>query len=219
MADEVKLLDSWPSMFGMRVRIALAEKGVAYEYVEEDLSNKSPLLLQMNPIHKKIPVLVHNGKPICESSIIVQYIDEVWSDKVPLLPSDPYERAQARFWVDFIDKKLYDAGRKIWTTKGEEHEASKKDLIGVLKQLEEVLGEKAYFGGECLGFVDLALVGFSTWFHTYETIGNFSTEAECPKIVGWMKRCMQKESVSKALADPKKIYDFVLQMKKKFGID
>lgn len=102
----MKLLDFWPSMFGMRVRIALAEKGVAYEYVEEDLKNKSPLLLQMNPIHKKIPVLIHNGKPVCESSIIVEYIDEVWKDNAALLPSDPYQRAQARFWVDFIDNKV-----------------------------------------------------------------------------------------------------------------
>ena len=106
MGEEVKLLDFWPSMFGMRVKIALAEKGVAYEYVEQDLRNKSPLLLQMNPIHKQIPVLIHNGKPICKSSIIVEYIDEFWKDKASLLPSDPYERAQARFWVDFIDKKV-----------------------------------------------------------------------------------------------------------------
>ncbi|KAL9322050.1 hypothetical protein ACSQ67_010103 [Phaseolus vulgaris] len=49
MADEVVLLDFWPSPFGMRVRIALAEKGINYEYKEEDLKNKSPLLLQMNP--------------------------------------------------------------------------------------------------------------------------------------------------------------------------
>lgn len=106
MADELILLDFWPSMFGIRVRITLAEKGLKYEYKEEDLSNKSPLLLQMNPVHKKIPVLVHNGKPICESSIIVQYIDEVWPGNSPLLPSDPYQRAQARFWVDYIDKKV-----------------------------------------------------------------------------------------------------------------
>lgn len=104
--DEVVLLDFWASMFGMRVRIALAEKCVKYEYVEEDLRNKSPLLLKSNPIFKKIPVLLHNGKPVCESLIIVQYIDEVWSDKAPLLPVDPYHRAQARFWADFIDKKV-----------------------------------------------------------------------------------------------------------------
>lgn len=64
----------------MRVRIALAEKGIEYELKEEDLvNNRSPFLLKMNPIHKKIPVLIHNGKPVCESLIAVQYIDEVWT--------------------------------------------------------------------------------------------------------------------------------------------
>ncbi|TYH06921.1 hypothetical protein ES288_A08G191500v1 [Gossypium darwinii] len=76
MAEEVVLLDFWLSMFGMRSRIALAEKGIKYEYEEEDLWNKSALLLQTNPVHKKIPVLIHNGKPICESLIQVQYINE-----------------------------------------------------------------------------------------------------------------------------------------------
>ncbi|KAF2594361.1 hypothetical protein F2Q70_00044425 [Brassica cretica] len=107
MAEEVILLDYWSSMFGMRTRVALEEKGVKYKYREEDLSNKSPLLLEMNPIHMKIPVLIHKGKPICESIIQVQYIDEVWPDTNPILPFDPYQRAQARFWSDYIDKKVY----------------------------------------------------------------------------------------------------------------
>lgn len=106
MAEELILLDEWLSMFGMRARIALAEKGIKYEYKEEDLENKSQMLLKMNPIHKKIPVLIHKGKPISESIIIVEYIDEVWKDKVPFLPSDPYQKAQARFWADFVNKKV-----------------------------------------------------------------------------------------------------------------
>ncbi|CAL5204453.1 unnamed protein product [Lathyrus oleraceus] len=115
MADEVILLDYWPSLFGMRLRIALAEKGINYKYKDEDLRNKSPLLLQMNPIHKKISILIHNGKPDCESLIAVQYIDEVWNDKSHLLPSDPYQRSQARFWADFGDKKIYEIRRNLWT--------------------------------------------------------------------------------------------------------
>lgn len=106
MAEEVVLLDSWASPFGMRVRIALAEKGINYEYKEEDFWNKSPLFLQMNPVHKKVPVLIHKGKPICESLIVVQYIDEVWFNTNPLLPSDPYQRAEGRFWADYVDKKV-----------------------------------------------------------------------------------------------------------------
>ena len=105
-SDQVTLLDLWVSPFAMRVKIALAEKGIEFESREEDLSNKSPLLLEMNPVKKQIPVLIHNGKPVCESLIIVQYIDEVWTHKSPLLPRDPCQRAHARFWADYIDKKV-----------------------------------------------------------------------------------------------------------------
>ncbi|KAH6755313.1 glutathione S-transferase TAU 19 [Perilla frutescens var. hirtella] len=219
MAEKVTLLDFYASMFGMRARVALAEKGIEYEFREEDLHNKSQFLLEMNPVHKKIPVLIHNGKPVCESLIIVEYIDEVWNQKSPLLPSDPYERAQARFWADYIDKKVYDAGKRIFLTKGEEQEAAKKELIEILKQLESQLGDKPFFGGDAFGFVDVALITFSCWFHTYETSGEFSIEEHCPKLIWWVKRCMQKQSVSKSLADPKKVYDFALVLKKKLGVE
>ncbi|TYH35422.1 hypothetical protein E1A91_D13G183800v1 [Gossypium mustelinum] len=219
MAEEVVLLDFWPSPFGMRSRIALAEKGIKYEYKEEDLRNKSALLLQMNPVHKKIPVLIHNGKPVCESLIQVQYIDEVWHDKAPLLPSDPYQKATARFWADYVDKKIYDLGSRVWKTKGEEQATAKKEFIETLKLMEKELGDKPYFGGESLGYVDVAFIPFYSWFYAYEKCGNFSIEAECPKLIAWAKRCMQKESVAKSLPDQQKVYDFILEMKKRFGIE
>ncbi|CAL5393703.1 unnamed protein product [Camellia sinensis] len=213
MADEVILLDFWPSVFGMRVRIALAEKGIEYEYRGEDLWNKkSSLLLEMNPVHKKIPVLIHNGKPVCESLVIVEYIDEVWNDRAPLLPSNPYHKAQARFWADYVHKMVNDLGRKIQWSRGEKQEAAKKEFIECLKVLEGELGEKPYFGGETFGFVDIALVPSYSWFYTYETVGNFSVEAECPKLIAWAKRCFEKESVSKSLPDQHKVYNFAMAL-------
>ena len=218
MANEVVLLDFWPSPFGMRVRIALAEKEVKYEYRDENLRDKSELLLKMNPVHKKIPVLIHNNKPVCESLIIVEYIDEVWSDKYPLLPSHPYQRAQARFWADFVEKKTYTTGRNIWSTKGTEQEAAIKEFIDHLKLLEQELGDKPYFGGDKFGYVDLTFIPYYSWFHAYETLGNFKIEESCPKIIEWAKRCMERESVAKALPDQKKVYEFVLELKKMYGL-
>ncbi|KAK4714080.1 hypothetical protein R3W88_019987 [Solanum pinnatisectum] len=217
--NDVVLLDFWASSFGMRLRIALALKGIQYEGREENLFDKSPLLLEMNSVHKKIPVLIHNGKPICESLIILEYIDQVWHDKYPLLPSDSYDRSQARFWADYIDKKIYSTGRRVWSGKGEDQEEAKKEFIEIFKTLEGELGDKTYFGGdENLGFVDVALVPFTSWFYSYETCANFSIEAECPKLVAWAKRCMQIECVSNSLPHPHKIYAYVLELKNKFGL-
>ncbi|XP_052179259.1 probable glutathione S-transferase parC isoform X1 [Diospyros lotus] len=218
--DELILLNSWASPFGARVRIAMAEKGInQYELREEDLFSMSPLLLKMNPVHRKVPVLIHNGKPICESMNIVQYIDEVavFNGKPALLPPDPYSRSKARFWADFIDQKVYGTMRKITRNRGEEQVRAKEELIETLKVLERELGEKPYFGGE-FGFVDIALVPFYSRFYAVETLGNFRIEAECPKLVAWARRCLLKETVSNSLPDPLKVYEWVLYVNDKFGI-
>jgi glutathione S-transferase len=105
---DLKLLGMVVSPFVVRVRMALHLKGVSYEYMEQDLFNKGELLLRYNPVHKKVPVLVHDGKPICESLAIVQYVDEVWAAPTSpsILPADPHERAVARFWAAYADDKV-----------------------------------------------------------------------------------------------------------------
>jgi glutathione S-transferase len=98
-ADDLKVLGLWTSPFVIRVRIVLNLKGLAYEYVEEDLGNKSALLLSSNPVHKIVPVLLHAGRPVNKSQIILQYIDKVWAGTGPaVLSRDPYERVAALFW-------------------------------------------------------------------------------------------------------------------------
>jgi glutathione S-transferase len=104
----LKLLGLTVSPFVIRVRMALQLKGIGYEYVEQDLFIKGELLLMCNPVHKKVPVLIHDGKPICESLAIVQYVDEVWAATgTSILPADPYERAHARFWAAYADSKVF----------------------------------------------------------------------------------------------------------------
>ncbi|KAF5727360.1 putative Glutathione S-transferase tau 7 [Tripterygium wilfordii] len=160
MAEEVKLFGMWASPFSRRVELALKLKGIQYEYIEEDLSNKSPLLLKYNPVHKKIPVLVHNGKPIAESLVILQYIDETWKNN-PILPQDPYDRAMAHFWAKFVQEKVLRTMSKAYTCKQEEQEQNRNEVFEQLKILEKELNGKDFFGGDTVGYVDIMAFGMA----------------------------------------------------------
>ncbi|KAF3794233.1 Glutathione transferase GST 23 [Nymphaea thermarum] len=151
-SEDVVLYGTWSSSFVDRVKWALKMKGVEYQFVEEDLLNKSPMLLQYNPVHKKVPVLVHAGKPIAESTVILQYIDEVWPQN-PIMPEDPYDRATARFWAKFIDEK-----EAVWAAIGpctNEPGKNVEPALAALRVLDDHLGGRKFFSGDTIGYVDL----------------------------------------------------------------
>ncbi|GAA0169227.1 transferase [Lithospermum erythrorhizon] len=104
--EGVKLVGFWVSPYVHRVKCALKMKGIEYEYIEEDIYSKSPLLLELNPVYKQVPVFVHNGKVLAESRIILEYIDETWKNTQLLLPQDPHQKAMARFWAEFSDNQV-----------------------------------------------------------------------------------------------------------------
>ncbi|RZC79544.1 hypothetical protein C5167_003891 [Papaver somniferum] len=158
LVNDLKLVSGLNSS-RFQVNCALQLKGVKYEYIEDDLSNKSDLLLQYNPIHKKVPVLLHGGKPIVESLIILEYIEETWPDKYSILPKDPYERSKARFWTKFMGDQETKEKKKF------------NEILDILKTIEEHgLGDKKFFSGDDMGFVDLAFGTFMRWLKVAEEI-------------------------------------------------
>ncbi|XP_062205382.1 probable glutathione S-transferase GSTU6 [Phragmites australis] len=214
--DELKLLGMWASPFVLRVQLALSLKGLSYEYVEEDLKNKSELLLKSNPVHNKVPVLLHNGKPICESSIIVQYIDEAFSGTGPsLIPADPYERALARFWAAYVDDKMLAAWNQSSRGKTEEERAEgKKQSAVAVENLEGALREcgkgKPFFGGDSVGYVDVMLGGLLGWVRAAEELQGVKhfDPARTPLLAAWAESFGALDAIRPVMHDVNRLVEF-----------
>ncbi|KAI7736374.1 hypothetical protein M8C21_023679 [Ambrosia artemisiifolia] len=154
----VKLLGIWQSPFVLRVKLALSLKGVEYEYIEDDILNKSSMLLQYNPVYKKVPVLVHNGKPMAESLVILEYIDEIWKNH-PLLPEDPFQKARSRFWAKFVDDKFVPMIIRMLRITSDQKDNAAKETREILKTLEGSLDpNKPFPEDKSLSFMDIEIV-------------------------------------------------------------
>ncbi|KAG8092356.1 hypothetical protein GUJ93_ZPchr0012g21925 [Zizania palustris] len=207
--DELKLLGMFASPFALRVKLALSFKGLSFEYVEEDLRNKSELLVVANPVHRKVPVLIHNGLPVCESMVIVQYLDEAFPGAgAPFLPSDPYDRAVARFWASYIDEKLFSAWVALFAAKTEEEKAEgTKQTLAAAETLEGALREcskgKPFFGGDAIGYVDVALGGFAAYVHAFEEVHGLRQfdAARTPLLAAWLARFVELDSAKAVMPD------------------
>jgi len=94
------------STCSQRVRFVLAAKGLEFEEVKLDLfagDQLKPDYLQLNP-NGLVPTLVHDGTAIVDSSVITEYLDEVFPEPERFVPEEAAERAAMRSLMRFIDE-------------------------------------------------------------------------------------------------------------------
>jgi glutathione S-transferase len=105
----LELYHSVNSVCAQKVRVALAEK--SQEYREHLMTLRgdqfSPEYMKLNPM-AVVPTLVHDGRPVIESSVILYYIDEAFPNP-PLMPRDPHLRARVRQFNKMIDEYVHNS--------------------------------------------------------------------------------------------------------------
>ena len=112
---ELYYLEEADSICSNRVLMTLAEKGID-DFVRRRIvlmngDQFKPEYLRLNP-KAQVPTLVHDGKPIRESSIICSYVDDL-ADAPALKPADPGRRAEMQEWIKDCDETGYQATASI----------------------------------------------------------------------------------------------------------
>ncbi|XP_062116513.1 glutathione S-transferase U10-like [Humulus lupulus] len=213
--DTVTLYGFWASPYAKRVELALKLKGIPYEYVEEDFPNKSSELIRYNPVYKKVPVLVHNGKAISESLVILEYIDETWKTGPKLLPDDPYKRAQVRFWASFLEQLFGSMLTALKSSTGEAQHKAFMEVSHKLELLEE--GLKNFYpdctriDGASVGLLDLVMVSmFGGKRVQEEVLGiNVIDHDKTPLLSAWITALGDIPLVKEALPPHDKLVAFL----------
>jgi len=101
----IELYNSPSSTCSQKVRLSLAEKGI--EFVDRRVNTHAnehlqPEYLKLNP-NGVVPTLVHDGNVICDSSVICEYLEDVFPTP-SLVPVAPVERAHLRAWLRFVEE-------------------------------------------------------------------------------------------------------------------
>ena len=200
----IKLYHDVPSTNCDRVKIVLADKGLAWEGIWVKLGKmeqKSAEHLTRNP-YGKIPVIDDDGKLLFESCIINEYLDEKYPNP-PLQPKDPYLRARGRILIDYFLDYLHEP---YWTLRGEmikKNQAerdqkliaeTRKEVATRLQYLEESLSDKPYFLGD-YSLTDIAMLPRFPRLEQYGVLPN----AALPKLSAWFERMKQRPSVQASL--------------------
>ncbi len=179
------LYDAARCPYCARVRIVLAEKGVEYEAIEIDLSDRPAWIYEKNTTGR-VPVLEEDGWLLPESAVIMEYLEERYPEPA-LLAADAAERALARLWIfrhDHLTKPYYALRR------GEEGAGDRLDQE--LAKLDAALEARPWLGGAAYGLADAAYV---PWLLRMRDMLGVPLDP-FPALVDWLDRLLDRPAVA-----------------------
>ncbi|MGB3313948.1 MAG: glutathione S-transferase family protein [Albidovulum sp.] len=209
MSPKLTLISHHLCPYVQRVAIALAEKGMAFERVDIDLANKPDWFLKLSPTGKT-PVLVVDGQPIFESSVILEYLEEVGPN--PLHPADPLERAGHRGWMEYGSSILSDISGLYNASDAEGFAAKSDALRAKLARVEDRLPGGDLFDPKGLSLPDAVFAPVFRYFDTLDAVGDIAGLGHMPKLARWRAALSARPSVRTAVAAdyPARLKDFLL---------
>lgn len=197
----LRLYDHPLSPYAQKVKLALIEKGIAFEAVlpanlgSGDAAKEFALA---NP-RAEVPALIDDGFAVFDSTIILEYIEEKWPSPA-LLPSSPEGRARLRMIEDAMDTH-YEAinwglaelryfGRATGALAEHIETTAAGQVAGWHAWLESQLGDATWFNGDQFGWGDICVIPYingSAGFDLAPPPGS--------RLFAWLQRANERASV------------------------
>jgi glutathione S-transferase/RNA polymerase-associated protein len=192
------------SPYAQKVKIALSEKGVAFECRLPDfLSGSDPAFAAANP-RLEVPALVDGDTRVFDSTIILEYVEDRWPEP-PLLPPTPAERARVRMIEEVCDT-YYEAinwaaleirvfRRATGALADQLLARGAAQVAGINTWLERQLGDAQWFTGARFGWGDVAVAPV---VHTAAL--TWGSPVPGSRLGAWLERVRARPSVAAAFA-------------------
>ncbi len=190
------------SPFVRKVRVALAEKNIEYEHIQQVPFGQPEEYFKISPLGK-IPCLTEGDWALPDSSCIIAYLERV-HPKPALYPSDPKEFGRALWYEEYCDTKLVNALTTVFFQRfvrpnffKEEadqeiiQKALTEEIPPILDYLEGEIGDRAFLVGSHFSIADIAATSpFVNFAHGKEKIDN----RRWPKVAAYVERIHSRPS-------------------------
>jgi glutathione S-transferase len=212
MAAPLKLISHKLCPYVQRAVIALSEKGVPFERIDIDLSNKPDWFLKISPLGKT-PVLLVGDHAIFESAVILEYLEETQAK--PLHPGNALRRAEHRAWIEFGSTVLNDIAGLYGAADEVTFRAKVTQLEQRFARLETRVVAAPWFDGERFSLVDAVFGPVFRYFDVFDGIADFGILAGKSNLARWRQSLAARPSVKSAVgADyPVLLRDFIERRK------
>ena len=194
----MKLYSNSTDPFSHRCRIVLFEKGMDFEVVDVDLTNKPEDLSTLSP-YSDYPVLVERDLILTDANIINEYIDERFPHP-QLMPPDPVMRARARLFLKDFESQLFINMSDLESQDTEVSESARKKVTDILMQISPILGKQAYLLHEEYSMLDVAIAPLLWRLEHY----NIKLPSSCAPLLKYADKIFQRPLFEEAMSPSEK---------------
>ena len=184
--------------FVQRALIVMAERDIPHELRFVDMGEKPDWLLKVSPTGE-VPVLCVEGKPLYESTAIIEYLNDISGGS--LHPDDPFERARNRAWVELASE----VQKKIGALRSAKDEDAFEMHVATLRRrfvsLEDEIGNGPFFNGEYFALVDAAFAPAFRYLDVVDPEGRLGFFDALEKVNRWREALDERPSVRGAVVE------------------